>query len=108
MIAWIRTGSTPSLHPLDDPLVGGLRGTTTGPATPAAAEWMWAAVAGAMSETVRSQQTLMRPTFNLITANPVPSGSPGPGTSSAPLRQVMRGAPALSEAATLGTTRNAR
>src|SRR5437867_11850325 len=104
MMAWISAGSTPSLHPVEDPVVGGLRGTTIGPFTPAGAAWMWAAVAGAISETESSQQTRVRPTLRVIKADPLPFGSP-PRISSAPLREVVRRAPAESEAATLGRTR---
>src|SRR5437867_13264096 len=103
MTAWMSARLTPSLHPLEDPVVGGLRSTTIAPFTPAGAEWMWAAVAGAMPETESSQQTRVRPTFRVIKADPLPSESP-PRISSAPLREVDRRAPAESEAATLGRT----
>ncbi len=75
--AWSRAGSTFS----PQPLVGGIRGTTLGPFTPAGATWMWAPNAGAMLETEISQQTLACPTLSVIDANPVPSGSAG-GTPS--------------------------
>src|SRR6058998_1592889 len=104
MMAWISAESTPSLHPVEEPEVGGLRGTTIGPFTPAGAAWIWAAVAGAIPETERSQQTRVRPTLRVITADPLPFGSP-PRISSAPLREVVRGAPAESDAATLGKMR---
>ena len=82
--AWSRAGSTFS----PQPLVGGIRGTTLGPFTPAGATWMWAPNAGAMLETEISQQTLACPTLSVIDANPVPSGSAG-GTPSV----VAGGAP---------------
>ncbi len=102
-MAWIRSGFTLSLQPTEDPEVGGLRGTTIGPLTPAGAAWICAAVAGAMFEAESSQQTRVRPTLSVITANPLPSGSP-PRISSAPFRVVALFAPAESEAATLGST----
>lgn len=82
-MAWIKSGFTPSLQRVEDPEVGGLRGTTIGPLTPAGAAWIWAAVAGAMFEAESSEHTRVRPTLSVIRANPLPSGSP-PRISSAP------------------------
>ncbi len=41
-------------HPLEDPSVGGSRGTTMGPFSPAGAKCICASEAGAMSETLSS------------------------------------------------------
>ena len=50
---------------------------TIGPRTPTPALWMWDAVAGSvMLATVISQQTVRWPRFTVISAVPVPSGSP--------------------------------
>src|SRR5688572_20353071 len=91
-MSWINAGAA-VVQPLELPVVGGLRPTTTGPFTPVGALWMWAAVAGAMFDTVSCQHTVACPTLSVMRAEPVPSGSAG-GTSSAPLGLVERFAPA--------------
>src|SRR5215216_4773408 len=83
------------VQPLEDPLASGAeRVTTTGPATPAAPTWMCAAVAGSsIPAALISQQTSSCPGLTVMVAVPLPSGSPGPGTSAAPVSSVERGLP---------------
>ena len=52
--------------------------------------WMWAAVAGAMRRAVSVQHTWPLAWLTRMMALPLPSGSPGPGTSLAPHREVVR------------------
>src|SRR5215211_1955715 len=58
--------------------------TTTGPATPARPSWMWLAVGAPIPDHWSRKQALSP--ASRTTARPRPSGSPGPGTSLAPLR----------------------
>src|SRR5207247_8680839 len=59
---------------------------------PAGAGWMCHAVGVAMFAQVTDQHTRAWPTFRVTVANPVPSESAEP-VSSAPLRDVILGAP---------------
>src|SRR5574342_1075145 len=80
-------------QPLEVPLVGGVSGITTGPGLVGGARWMWDAVAGAMFETDSQKHTSPVPRLKVKDAVPVPSGSPGPGLSAAPVIVTDNGAP---------------
>src|SRR5829696_1728748 len=88
---------------------GWKNGTTTGPATPARPEWMWLAV-GAPIPDHWSRKQAWSPASR-TTARPRPSGSPGSGTSLAPLRVAAKvvtlpeDLAALLEAAAVGAAR---
>src|SRR5215813_5101916 len=91
----LASGGPTLLHPLDDPLVGGNRPSTTGPAAPAGALWMWAwVVAPSSFWTDRSQQTGLCATSTVIFAVPVAVDLSG-GVSVPPTSFVTRVAPAL-------------
>src|SRR5687767_12355506 len=68
----------------------GLNGRTTllAGAVPASPIWMWAAVGAAMSRHVIVQQIRDWPGLTVMTAVPLPSGSPA-GISAAPVRLVL-------------------
>jgi hypothetical protein len=82
-------------HPPEIPVASGGTSVTTGsPAEPAAPMWMWASVAGrVMFVAVRTKQTFPWPGFIRIVAVPLPSESPGPGISAAPVRAADSGRP---------------
>src|SRR5829696_792162 len=97
-----RAGSWPSTQPPAAAMVAGRaavgapgssgtskNSTTTGPATPAGPEWMWAKIGGAMPVQARAKQIRSRPVRTR--ARPRPSGSPGPGTSLGPVELAADG-----------------
>ena len=99
----IRAASTLVAHPVDVPLApGATKGTTMGPATPAAPRWMCAPVAGsAIPETARSKHTVPALWFNTTSAYPLPAASAA-GTSSRPLRAALSTAPPVRAGADVG------
>src|SRR5215208_8221007 len=89
------TSRDTSAQPLEKPSSsGGVRDTTTSPNSPTAPSWMCAPVAGSSIPSVLIvQQTSSCPGLTIMVAVPLPSGSPGPGTSAAPVSSVERGLP---------------
>ena len=79
-LATLRSVSTQPLKPL----AVKSRSTTIGPAVPAAPAWMWAAPIGSTPATEMSKQISRNPRLTQNEADPLPSGSPGPGISAAP------------------------
>ncbi len=75
----------------DDVGVGAVRVTSTAPDAPATPRWMWAIVAVAMPATRRSAQTSPVTGSMVMAAAPVPSVSPGPGTSVEPFSSAVNG-----------------
>jgi hypothetical protein len=89
------TSRDTSAQPLEKPSSsGGVRDTTTSPNSPTAPSWMCAPVAGSSIPSVLIvQQTSSCPGLTIMVAVPLPSGSPGPGTSAAPVSSVEKGRP---------------
>ena len=78
-------------HDAEVAVAGAVSGTTTGPATPTAPLWMWAIVAGrSMADTVVRTQARLAVASMATTADPAPSGSPGPGISAAPVSEALK------------------
>jgi hypothetical protein len=89
------TSRDTSAQPLEKPSSsGGVKDTTTSPNSPTAPSWMCAPVAGSSIPSVLIvQQTSSCPGLTIMVAVPLPSGSPGPGTSAAPVSSVEKGRP---------------
>src|SRR6266478_3336091 len=81
-------GSTSCTQPPTLEIVSGIgalkKGMTTDPVTPAAPEWIWAAVTEVSPSQCRRKQTVSLDGFNVMTARAVAVGSAG-GTSMPPV-----------------------
>src|SRR4029079_1750083 len=84
----------PEKSPSASDVPAGSRNTSGAPATPAWPGWMWAAITGMVRfSEVTSKQISPRPGFIVKETVPEPSGSPGPGTSCAPVISAESGRP---------------